>query len=293
MGRALASGVGLTLAAGFVAGSGLMNFSFLSRQAEHPNEGLVLGAIAIGVTGYNALGPLFIGWAWENGRTWFVVPAGGLMWVVFVGFSLLCAVGFTASNRGAVTGSREAEAAQLESAQSDLRKTEASLALLMRPVRASAVIEEALKGIRQDRRWASTKGCSEATVEASRDYCRRYFEVSQEYQAALEHARIEKLRGELNAEVLRRKTAGAGREADPQAGVLVRITRGMLNLAEAQLWINSWAALVVEMGAALIPAVALGHGLSGPRRSSPVSGKTAGQIRELELCADGTWQVRE
>jgi hypothetical protein len=114
-----------------------MNFAFLSRQAEHPNEGLILGAIAVGVTGYNALGPLFIGWAWENSRTWFVVPAGALMWVVFVGFSLLCAVGFTASNRGAVTGSREAEAAWLESAQSQLKKTDGDLAALTRPARGT------------------------------------------------------------------------------------------------------------------------------------------------------------
>ena len=56
VGRALASVVGLVLAGGFVAGSGLMNFAFLSRQAEHANEGLILGAIAVGVTGYNALG---------------------------------------------------------------------------------------------------------------------------------------------------------------------------------------------------------------------------------------------
>lgn len=89
----------------------------LSRQAEGHAEGMILGAIAIGVTGYNALGPLFVGWAWENGRRLFVVPAGSLMWIVFVGFSLLCAVGFTASNRGAVTGSREAQAARLESAK--------------------------------------------------------------------------------------------------------------------------------------------------------------------------------
>lgn len=292
VGRALASVVGLILAAGFVGGSGVMNFAFLSRQAEHANEGLVLGAIAVGVTGYNALGPLFVTWAWENGRTWFVAPAGALMWVVFVGFSLLCAVGFTASNRGAVTGSREAQAARLESARSQLKETEAELAARTRPARAPSVIEEALNGLQQDGRWRSTKGCVEATVEPSRDYCRKYFEVRQAYQAALEYARLEKRRGELNADVLRLKAAGAGREADPQAGMLVRITRGMLNLTEAQLWINSWAALVVEMGAALIPAVALGHGFAG-RKPSAASAKSSGHIRELELCADGTWQVRE
>jgi hypothetical protein len=149
VGRALASVIGLVLAGGFVAGSGVMNFAFLSREAEHANEGLVLGAIAIGVTGYNALGPLFVGWAWENGRTWFVAPAAALMWVVFVGFSLMCAVGFTASNRGAVTGARAAETARLESAEDHLRKTKSSLAALAQPRRTASVVEETLNGARQ------------------------------------------------------------------------------------------------------------------------------------------------
>jgi hypothetical protein len=295
LGRGMASAVGLTLAAGFVAGSGLMNFTFLSHQAERPGEGMVLGAVAIGVTGYNALGPLFVGWAWENGRRLFVVGAGSLMWGVFVGFSLLCAVGFTASNRGAVTGAREAAAARLESAQKSLLKTEADLGALKKPGRAPSVIEDAVNEMKQDRRWVSSKGCSEATVEASRDYCRGYFQVRQEYEAALAFARLVGLREQQNTEVLRLKTAGAGREADPQASVLVRLTGGMLALSGAQLWLNSWAALVVEMGAALIPAVALGHGFAGRKRRGLPGGvpRPAGQIRELELCADGTWQVRE
>ena len=307
IGRAVASFLGLMLAVGFVAGSGTINFSFLSRQAESAWEGYVLGTVAIGVTGYNALGPLFVSWAWENGRRGFVVPAGAVMWVVFVGFSLLCAVGFTASNRGAVTGSREALAARLASATDNLNKTEKELATLKKPPRTAAVVEEALNEIRQDRRWASTKGCTEATVEASFEYCRRYFQVRQEHQSAAEYARLEQLRANYGAEVLRLKAAGAARETDPQAGMLVRLSRGMLELAEAQLWLNSWAALVVEMGAALIPVVATGHGFTGGRRrrrerndeDAEVSESVARApdgllaIRRLELAPDGTWQVQE
>ena len=103
VGRALASVVGLVLAGGFVAGSGLMNFAFLSRQAEHANEGLILEADRGGRHGLQRPGAAVRHLGLENGRIWFVAPAGALMWVVFVGFSLLCAVGFTASNRGAVT----------------------------------------------------------------------------------------------------------------------------------------------------------------------------------------------
>jgi len=306
IGRVVASLLGLMLAAGFVVGSGTINFSFLSRQAESAWEGYVLGAVAIGVTGYNALGPMFVSWAWENGRTGFVVPAGAVMWLVFVVFSLMCAVGFTASNRGAVTGSRDAQAARLASASDNLKRTEQELAKLKKPSRPAAVVEEALSEIRQDRRWVSTKGCTEATVEASFEYCRGYFQVRQEHQAAAEYARLEQRRVNSSAEILRLRAAGAAREADPQASMLVRLSRGMLVPAEAQLWLNSWAALVVEMGAALIPVVATGHGFSGGRwrrreksnehghESDAPSAQTGlANIRRLELAPDGTWQVQE
>lgn len=150
-----------------------------------------------------------------------------------------------------------------------------------------------MNAFKLDRRWLSTKGCTEATVEPSRDYCRTYFQMKQEHQAALEYGRLEQTRALRNAEVLRLRAAGAGREADPQASMLVRLTRGLLTLADAQLWLNSWAALVVDMGAALIPAVALGHGFSGRGKMGRRARGDAAQIRELELCPDGTWQVRE
>jgi len=306
IGRVVASVLGLMLATGFVVGSGTINFSFLSRQAESAWEGYVLGAVALGVTGYNALGPMFVSWAWENGRRGFVAPAGAVMWLVFVGFSLMCAVGFTASNRGAATGSRDAQAARLASAADNLKKTERELAELKRPARPAAVVEEALGEIRQDRRWVSTKGCTEATVEASFDYCRGYFQVRQEHQSAVAYARLEQLRDRYTTEALRLKVAGAAREIDPQASMVVRLSRGMVEFTEAQLWLNSWAALVVEMGAALIPVVATGHGFSGGWRrrakssedgqesgDAPPAQKGLANMRRLELAPDGTWQVQE
>ena len=305
VGRVVASGLGLVLAAGFVVASGAMNYAFLSRQASSAWEGQILGAVAIGVTGYNALGLMFVSWAWENGRRKFFVPAGLAMWVVFLGFSLLCAVGFAASHRGAVTGSRESQWASLTSAKDDLKKLDEKLVAAARPARAAAVVEEALNEIKQDRRWLSTKGCTEATLDASRDYCRTYFQTRQELQHAVEHARLEKQRDAANQEVLRLKGAGASLEADPQASIIVRLSRGVLELSEVQLWLNAWVALVIEMGAALLPYLATGHGFGGGRRMLEKSNarravgagsharKTPPNIRQLELAPDGTWQVQE
>lgn len=297
VGRVVVSLLGLVLAAGFVVCSGAMNYAFLSRQAETVWEGYILGAVAVGVTGYNALGPMLVSWAWENGRRTFYVPAGLLMWVVFLGFSLLCAVGIAASNRGAVTGSRAAISASLESATTSLKRTESDLAALKKPARSAAAIEEGLNETKQDRRWLSTKGCADATMDASREYCRAYFQTRQELENALAYTRLETSRDHYIQEVLRLKAAGAERDVDPQANIIVRLSRGVLALSEVQLWLNSWVAIVIEMGAALLPYLATSHGFVGrkleKRGQAEGAGKAMANIRELELAQDGTWQVRE
>src|SRR4051812_37503706 len=121
LGRIIVSGMGLAVSGVFIAASASMNYAYLSRQGETAWEGHIFGAVAVAVTLYNAAGFFFIRWGWENGRRKVFVPVCAIFQVVFMGFSLLCALGFAASNRGAVTGSKEALAARLSSAQGDLK----------------------------------------------------------------------------------------------------------------------------------------------------------------------------
>ena len=111
LGRIILSGAAVAVSAVFIAASASMNYAYLSRQGETPWEGQVFGAVAIAVTLYNAAGFFFIRWGWENSKRTTFVPVCAVFQFVFLTFSLMCALGFAASNRGAVTGSKEALAA--------------------------------------------------------------------------------------------------------------------------------------------------------------------------------------
>lgn len=60
--------------------------------------------------------------------------------------------------------------------------------------RAVAVIEGEINAARQSRRWTSTKGCSDATLDLSRQFCARYYDLEGELGAARQ---AEALRAEI------------------------------------------------------------------------------------------------
>jgi hypothetical protein len=292
LGRVMVSGIGLLVSTVFVAASATMNYAYLSRQAETAWEGQIFGSVAIAVTLYNAAGFFFIRWGFENGRKLFVASCC-IVQLVFLLFSLSCALGFAASNRGAVTGSKDALAARLSSAQGDLKDAEEKLKPFAgKEMRPATVIEENLAEVRQDRRWQSSQRCEDATVASSLEYCRGYFQLRRELQSAVEFQRWEGLRARYSAEVLKLQDAGAGRESDPQASFIVRLLRGLVEIKDVQMWWVAFVALVVEMGAALGPFLATGHGFGEMRRSRRQRERRGlPALPKLIEGPDGTWQV--
>ena len=82
---------------------------------------------------------------------------------------------------------------------------------------AAAVVQEALHGLEQDRKWQRSKGCQEATTEAMRAFCKGYFDLKAEAARAGELACIEGKIARLKSEARGYEEKGAGREADNQA----------------------------------------------------------------------------
>jgi hypothetical protein len=71
----------------------------------------------------------------------------------------LSALGFVATNRGAVAGSRAAVTARLELTRRELGEAEARLAALG-PIRPEGQIAAELAGLKQDRRWHLSEACA-------------------------------------------------------------------------------------------------------------------------------------
>lgn len=233
-------------AALLIGASMIMNWTFWSGQESDAQTAQVLGAVSIGVDIFKATLPLVIAWA-AGARHRLGAAVGTLFFLGCLAFSFFSAIGFAASSRNAVTGGREAVTLRYAAAEQEDRDIKSRLAALAatRPV---AVIEATIATAKQDRRWTSTKDCTDATVDPSRLFCKELGDLRMELAAAIESQRLRERDEVLKREIDRLVAAGARLDVDPQAGLLARLSG--LGLDHVQTVLTVLLALLVETGAA-------------------------------------------
>jgi hypothetical protein len=261
--RFLVATVTAGAALALIAASGLMNWVFMSSLGKTEFEQQILGAVSIAVSAFLALLPTLMLWACREGRSVFLL-LGLPVFLAFAAFSLSSAIGFAAKNRGSVAEDRAFATAKLLGVKHEIDEAETRLTALGNPSPFPA-LQERLRGLEQDRRWQSSKQCADATAEASRAFCRGYFEIKAEAARAIEAQRLQDRLAGLRGDSRQFEDQGAGREADNQAAVLARL-----------LDLPFFLAVLVELGAALGLYFATGH----MRPGSPVS---AGRGRGLRI----------
>ncbi len=239
----------------FIAASALMNLVFMTSLGKSEFEQHILGGVSLAVSAFLAIFPTLLVWAFRERRTLYII-LGVPVFLAFAAFSLSSAVGFAAKNRGSVSEDRAIAAAKLAGIRHELEQDETKLNALgtSRPV---AVIEESLRGLEQDRRWQSSKSCQEASADASRNFCKSYFDLKAEAARANKAALLETHIHELKSEAWRLEEQGAGREADNQAAVLARLFG--LEALKVERALMLFLAVLVEIGAALGLYFATGH----------------------------------
>ncbi len=245
--RIVLSGLGVTASLVMLLASALMNYLFLSSLGKTLLEAQVLGAVSASADCLKALLPFFIAWGWRSGRYSIVVP-GIAVWILFSGFSLLSALGFSASNRGAIIESRDTLAAQYQRLQSDLKTVQSNLSRLPQS-RASAVLQQEMSRHQQNVRWTNTKRCMNATLTESRGYCQKYFSLRSELAAAKEYAKLQSQSQALKNKINKLRLAGAEADADPQVSLLSRIFGQ--SAESIRLTLTVIVALLVELGSSL------------------------------------------
>ena len=121
----------------------------------------------------------------------------------------------------------------------------------------AVVVQEALHGLEQDRKWQRSKGCQEATTEAMRAFCKGYFDLKAEVARAGELTFIEGKIARLKGEARGYEERGGGREADNQAAVLANLFG--LQPVKVERRLTLFLAALVEIGAAFGLYFATGH----------------------------------
>lgn len=272
--RILLSTVGICAALVMCAVSGAMNYLFMASLGKTPLEGQVLGAASAAADVLKGLLPFFIAWSWQA-RQFVAVVAGSLAFGFIAAFSLLSAIGFAADNRLALVDRRDDVSAAYARVQRDLASLESQRSALPGH-RPPAVVAEEIERHQQNRRWAATKKCTEATEPQSREYCAAFFTLRAELAAGQEHARFSSQIAAMQAEAAQLRKQGAGQDRDPQAALLSRIFGWGQDSVRLALIIA--VALLVEIGASLGLFLASGHrqeeapACEAPQRQGPEVG---------------------
>ncbi len=238
-----------------MAASGLMNWVFMTSLGKSEFERQILGAVSIAVSAFLALLPTLLVWAFRERRIVYIA-LGVPVFLAFAAFSLSSAVGFAAKNRGSIGEDRALAGERLAAVRQELSQSESKLKALGAP-RPNAVVNELLRGLEQDRRWQLSKECSDATADASRAFCKGYFELKSEAALAGEAGRYEERIAGLKVQARQLEEQGTGREGDNQAAVLASILG--LQRARVERGLMLFLALLVEAGAALGLYFATGH----------------------------------
>ncbi len=228
-----------------VAASMGMNWSFWTAQGVDERTSRVLGAVSVMVDIFKATLPIVIAWAWaERMRLGATIAT-----VLFCGcltFSFITAIGFASWLRGAATGNREAVTLRYNAANGELGEVAGRL-LTLKSMRPRAVIEEAIERSKQDRRWASSGECKEATVEASRTFCVGLGDLRVELASSIERDKLQRRNSDLAKEIDQLVKSGARLDNDLQPAILARLSG--VRLTRVQHMLVLLVAVVVELSA--------------------------------------------
>src|SRR5690606_6427958 len=170
-----------------------------------------------------------------------------LLFALCLAYSLSNSLGFGALNRADTTGERVIQAQKHDDLRSELERLRETLSRLPahRPSGTVAVEIEAQK---QNVRWTTTKGCTDATITESRSFCENFFKLKAEHAAALQAEKIDARMTELRTK-LGQLGAVAASKADPQSQVLAELSGRSVD--EVQTALTVLIALLVELGASL------------------------------------------
>jgi hypothetical protein len=130
---------------------------------------------------------------------------------------------------------------------------------------------------------AVARACQDATLEASRSFCKGYFDLKADAATAAEAANAETRLAALRNDARRLEEQGAGRMSDTQTGVLADVLG--LSAAKVERGLMLFLAVLVEVGAALGLYFATGHIRPAETPDTP-SGRGLNVIETVPLAFD-------
>jgi hypothetical protein len=183
---------------------------------------------------------------------WSQALASGLVWFVVTAYSLTSALGHAALNRGDTSGKRASEVQSYKDLRSDLTRAQSQLGWVPAH-RPAATVQADMNNLQNQRRWDSTKGCTDVTATVSRRFCDDHAKLGAELASANEAARLEARIADTQSKLAGLKGVTHS-SADPQATVLANLLGIFVpgvKVEHVQTAMTIFIALLLEVGSGL------------------------------------------
>ena len=249
-----ALGVLGVLAAGvLLAVSAAMNWQFGFSLGRNPFDGHLYGAASAAADCMKALVPFYFFAAWRN-RMWSQVVASALVWSVVTAYSLTSALGNAAHSRVDVSSARAASSQVYLDARADRKRAQDELGWVPAH-RPAAAVEADISGVKGQRAWEWSNGCTKLDGKAERQLCDKYHGLQAELASGKQAETLEKRIADADGKLSAQASSQAGAtEADPQAAVLTALIGKILpgvKMADVQTMMSVFVALLLEVGSGL------------------------------------------
>ena len=115
--------------------------------------------------------------------------------------------------------------------------------------RSAGMVEAEIGGAKQNVRWTSSAGCTNATVTLSREFCESYHKLQAELAAAKKDEALQKRADEVRTKLDAMDGRSAVKTADPQADILSKVLG--IDLSQIEVGLTILITLLVELGSSL------------------------------------------
>ena len=228
--------------------SAAMNWQFGFSLGKTEFDSHILGAASIAADVMKALMPFFIFSAWRQ-RNYPQAMGAAAVWAVCILYAMTSALGFAALNRSDTTGARAVQHEKYEDLRAELTRLTQQESWLEkhRPV---GTVQADIDGAKQNYRWTSSEGCTNATVDKSREFCENYHKLGAELAVAKQADDIAKRLDTVRTKLAKVTANGApAKIADPQAQMLSSIFG--LDITRIDVAMTILITALVELGSSL------------------------------------------
>jgi hypothetical protein len=247
--------MGVVAAGILLAVSAAMNYRFGFSLGKTAVDGQIYGLASAAADCFKALVPFFFFAAWRN-RMWSQALAAALVWAVVSAYSMTSALGHAALNRLDTSGKRAVEAATYADLRADSKRAQEQLGWIPQH-RPADTVQSEINGLKSQRAWTTTAGCSDVSGKSQREYCQQFHKLTAELASAHESQKLEIRITDIGTRLAQTPGGTGLTEADPQASVLAKLSGLKVEMVQTALTV--FVALLIEIGSGFGMYVAFAH----------------------------------